>query len=212
LAVLKQDGWDELFDRSLALHRRLNDAENIDRTTHYRVHARLRHGDITGAQEAFAAGSGLSERVGSGNAWAAFLHANIARLENREWADQVLEECLAAGAKPYSAWLYLQATARQVRRRREDALWRLQQAVSLLQHEAGGVDGNICNLFAAFLELDAAAKSTDAVRWARAVAAAIGFLSIAPDHRVYYGACVDTLPGVPDLPAAEALLDLVPYY
>src|SRR5262249_12080955 len=44
LAILKQAGWDELFDCSLALHRRLDDPENIDRTTHYRVHARLRQG------------------------------------------------------------------------------------------------------------------------------------------------------------------------
>jgi hypothetical protein len=135
----------------------------------------------------------------------------MARLKNREWADQVLEERIAAGAKPYSAWLYLQATARQARRKPEDALCRLQQAVRMLRHEAGGVEGNICNLFATFLELYAAAKSRDAAAWAAAVAGALGFLSIAPDHRDYYGVFVDTLPAVPELPAADALLDLVPY-
>jgi hypothetical protein len=211
LAVLKQNGWDELFDRSLALHRRLDDLESIDRTTHYLVHARLRYGDIIGAQETLAKASGLTKAASSGNPWRAFLHANMARLLNEEWADEVLEDQLAAGAKPYSAWLYLQATARQTRRGRADALCRLQQAVTLLRHEAGGVDGNY-NLFAAFLELAAAAKSGDAASWAAAVASVRGFFSIAPDHRNYYGASVNALPPVPDLTAAEALLDLVPYF
>jgi hypothetical protein len=88
----------------------------------------------------------------------------------------------------------------------------LEQAVGLLRHEADGVDGNICNLFAAFLELVAAARSGDAGRWAVVIAGARGFLSDAPDHRNYYGLQVDYLPAVPDLPSAEALLDFVPYF
>jgi hypothetical protein len=136
----------------------------------------------------------------------------MARLQNQEWTDRVLEERLAERDKPYSAWLYVQATARQPCRERGDALRRLQQAVNLLRHETGGVDGNICNLFAAFLDLDAAAKSNDTARWTLAAASAHGFLSMAPDDRIYYGASVDALPAFPHLPAAEALLDLVPYF
>jgi hypothetical protein len=169
----------------------------IDRTTHYRVHARLRNGNITGAQEALTEASGLSERAGSGNSWVAILHANLARLQNQEWTDPVLVERLAAGKELYSAWLYLQATAWQADRGLEDAVYRLQQAVSLLPHQAGEVAGNVCNLFAAFLELNAAVRLEDPENWPPALARARGFLSIADDHRSYYGPSVDTLPDLP---------------
>lgn len=212
LAVLNQDGWDDLFGRSLGLHHQLEDPENIDRTTHYRVHARLRQGNVSGAREALADAPGLSERACFGNTWAAFLHANLARLENRTWANQVLEERLVEGKRPYSAWLYLQATARQAHRVPEDALGRLKQAADLLRHEAGGVDANVCNLFAALLDLNAAARSKEAEQWSAAVVKAREFLSAAPDHRDYYGPKVDTLSSGPDLPTAECLLDRVPYF
>jgi hypothetical protein len=212
LAILKLGGWEELFGRSLALHRRLDDPENIDRTTHYLVHVRLRHGNTTGARAALVDAPGLREDSGTGNPWAAFLHANLARLENREWADRVLDERLAAGARPYSAWLYVQAAARQPSRTREDALRRLDQAISLLRHEAGGVQGNVCNLFAAFLELDAAARSGDSRLWANALTSAHGFLSAAPDHRDYYGGGLDDSPTAPDVRVGESMLDLVPYF
>jgi hypothetical protein len=71
---------------------------------------------------------------------------------------------------------------------------------------------NVCNLFAAFPELDAAARSAETERWAVAIAGARGFLSAAPDHRDHYGPKVDLLPGGLDLHAAEDLLDLVPYF
>jgi hypothetical protein len=212
LAILKLGGWEELFGRSLALHRGLDDPENIDRTTHYLVHARLRHGNTTGARAALADAPGLREDTGTGNPWAAFLHANLARLENREWTDRVLDERIAAGARPYSAWLYVEAAARQPRREREDVLRRLDQAISLLRHEAGGVQGNVCNLFASFLELDAAARSGDSRLWANALTSARGFLSAAPDHRAYYGSTVDASPEAADVRFAEALLDRVPYF
>jgi hypothetical protein len=212
LAILKPGGWEELFGRSLALHRRLEDPENINRTTHYLVHARLRHGNTTGARAALADAPELGEKAGSGNPWAAFLHANLARLENQKWDDRVLDERLTAGARPYSAWLYVQASARQSSRTREDALRRLDQAISLLRHEAGGVQGNVCNLFAAFLELDAAAKSGGSHLWANALTSARCFLAAAPDHRDYYGPAVDGFPAEPDLDFAEALLNRVPFF
>jgi hypothetical protein len=212
LALLGESGWDDLFARSLALNRSLDDPENVDRTTHYRVHARLRHGDCAGAREALAGAPGLGEKAGAGNPWAAFLHANLARLEDREWGDAVLDERLAAGAKPYSAWVYVQATARQSPRRREDTMHRLDLALALLRHEAGGAEGNICNLFAAFLELDAAARSGNEERWTAAIASSRGFLANAPDHGNYYGSAVEALPHDPDLSAAETLLGMVPYF
>lgn len=212
LAILKLDGWEELFGRSLALHRRLEDPENIDRTTHYLVHARLRHCNTTGARAALADAPGLGEKSGAGKTWAAFLHANLARLENRVWDDPVLDEQLRAGAPPYSAWLYVEAAARQPSRKREDALRRLDQAVILLKHEAGEFPGNVCNLFAAFLELDAAAKSGDSRLWVNALTSARGFLSAAPGHRDYYGSAVSASPAAPEMRFAEALLDLVPYF
>jgi hypothetical protein len=212
LAILKLGGWEELFSRSLALQRRLEDPENIDRTTHYLIHARLRHGNTTGARAALADAPGLGEQSGAGKPWVAFLHANLARLENRVWVDPALDEQLAAGAPPYSAWVYVQAAARQPSRKREDALRRLDQARSLLKYEAGEVQGNVCNLFAAFLELDAAARWGDSRLWANAVTTARGFLSAAPDHRDYYGPTVDASPEAADVRFAEALLDLVPYF
>jgi hypothetical protein len=211
LAILKLSGWEELFCRSLALHRRLEDPANIDRTTHYLVHARLRHGNITGAKAALADAPGLCEKPGSVNPWAAFLHANLARVENREWDNRDLDNLIAEGARPYPAWLYVQAAARQSSRAREDALRRLAQAISLLRHEAGGVQGN-CNLFAAFLELDAAARSEDLSLWANGLTATRSFLSEAPDHHKYYAPTVDASPNAPDLPFAETLLGLVPYF
>jgi hypothetical protein len=212
LAILKLDGWEELFGRSLALHRRLKDLENIDRTIHYLIHARLRHGNTTGARAALAESQGLGEEFGSGNPWAAFLHANLARLENRGWDDPVLDERLTGGAHPYAAWLYVQAAARQPSRKQEDALRRLGQAIALLRQEACGVQGNVCNLFASFLELDAAARSGDTHLWENALTSARGFLSAAPDHRDYYGPSVDSFPAVPEMRFAETLLDFVPYF
>jgi hypothetical protein len=194
------------------LNRSLNDPENIDRTTHYRVHALLRHGATAAAREALAEAPGLGEKAGVGNPWAAFLHANLARLKGHEWADPVLDERLAAGATPYSAWVYVQAAARQSPRTREDSLRRVDVALALLRHEAGGAEGNVCNLFAAFLELNGAARSDDARRWTAAVAGARGFLSGSPDHNLYYGPVVEALPPSPSLPAAEVLLDRVPYF
>jgi hypothetical protein len=212
LAILKVSGWEELFGRSLTLHRRLDDVENIDRTTHYLVHARLRHGNPTEARAALADAPGLREESGAGNPWAAFLHANLARLENREWGDRDLDERIGAGARPYSAWLYVEAAARQPSRKPEDALRRLDQAIRLLRHQAGGVQGNVCNLFAAFLELDAAARSGASHLWAKALTSARGFLSATPDYRDYYGPTVDVSPEAPDVRFAEGLLDLVPYF
>ncbi len=213
LAILGQPGWDDLFGRSLILNRGLGDDDNIDRTTNYRVHAKLRHRDITGAREALAQAQEFGERVGFGNPWAKpFLRATLARLEGSVWTDPVLEERLAAGERPDSVWLYVQATARQSPREKKYALRRLEMAVNHLRSEARGVAENVCNLFASFLEMNAAARSADANRWAEAIEEAREFLSDATHHRAYYGPTLDALPAAPDLSAAEALLDRVPYF
>jgi hypothetical protein len=210
MAVLGRDGWDDLFDCSLSLLRTLDDAENIDRTTHYRVHARLRHGDTHGARAAL--GTTGSDGVQRGNTWVAFYRAKLAQLDNAEWVDEVLEQRLIAGSRPYSVWLYVQATARQPKRVLEEALRRLEVAIRLLREEAGGVQRNVCTLFAAFLELNAAARRNDPGSWTLAVQNVSTFLSTAPDHRAYYGHLAANLPHNPDLKAAEQLLDQVPYF
>lgn len=212
LAVLKRDGWDELFGRSLSLHHWLDDRENVDRTAHYRVHALLRHGDRTAARRVLEGTPGPAERLMSGDPWPAFLYANLARLEDRGWTDPVLEGQIAAGPTPYSAWLYVQATARQSPRRLEDTVFRLELAVGFLRHEADRVHGNVCNLFASFLGLSLAARRGDARRWGAALDEIHRFLSSAPDHRDYYGPTVEALPGVPTLAGSEALLERVPYF
>jgi hypothetical protein len=212
LAILNHEGWDELFARSLDLYRQLQDAENIDRTTHYRVHAWLRKGDVKKAREAMAGNSALRDGIGNGDHWAAFLQANLARLENRVWVDTILDERLAEGVKPYSAWRYVQATARQPRRGVDDTQSRLKRASELLRHEAFNVETNVCILFATFLDLNSAARSNDAESWTAAIKTAGSFLNLAPVHHEYYGPTVDALPRFPDLQAAETLLDLVPYF
>lgn len=212
LAILRQDGWDTMFGHSLKLHRTLGDVENIHRTTHYRVHALLRHGDIDGAKAALDEAPGLSEQATYGNPWAAFLHAEIARLEDRKWADRKLDERLQLREKPYAAWRYVQATARQTCRGRADAIARLQLAVELLRHEADGVERNICNLFATFLELNMAARSEDEVRWSGASMRAQNFLLGTSDQFAYYSRIIDALPSSPNLVFAEALLDRTPYF
>jgi hypothetical protein len=211
LAVLGRTGWDDLFGQALTLHRRLEDPDNIDRTTHYRVHARLRYGDLSGARAALREGLGADENR-PGSPWTAFLRAKLAQLEHVEWTDEVLEKQLAEGAKPYSVWLYVQAAARQPCRGREDAVCRLETAIGLLASEAGGVKGNVCNLFAAFLEMSVAARTQDTNRWKIALAEVNDFLSVAADHGAYYGPAVVTLPEIPDLNAAEALINRVPYF
>lgn len=211
LAVLGQNGWDELFGRSLTLCHQLKESGNVERTTHYRVHARLRRGDTVGAREALNDVAALIER-GAGNPWAAFLHADLARLEGRLWSDPILDERLTAGGKPYPAWIYLQAVARQPRRIECDAIDRLRQAIALLRHECDGVEGNVCNLFAAMLELVVAARLADARDWATAVAKIEGFLETAAEHRRYYASATGALPDAPDVTAAENLLNAVPYF
>jgi len=213
LAILGHEGWDELFGRSLELHKQLGDSENIDRTTHYLIHARLRQGEAAGAREALMNAPGLGEVKGSGNPWVAFLHANLARLEARDWADPILEKRLNDGGRPpYAAWLYFQATARQAPRSPEDAISRLDQATKLLRQEADGVTGNVCNLFACFLELIAASRANDLARWAKALAEARAFLAGSPDHLAYYDKTLKSMPETPGLAAAEVLVNLVPYF
>jgi hypothetical protein len=212
LVILNRDGWDELFARSLDLQRQLQDTENIDRTTHYRVHAWLRKGDVAKAREAMSGNPALRNGISTGDHWAAFLQANLGRLENRIWADSVLDESLANGVMPYSAWRYVQATGRQAGRDVGDTLSRLRRASELLRHEAFNVETNVCILFASFLDLNAAARAKDAEPWTAAIDSARGFLKLAPAHHDYYGPTVDTLPAAPDLPASETLLDLVPYF
>lgn len=209
LAVLRRNGWDELFDRSLALCTQLNETDNIERTTHYRVHARLRHGDLIGARQALDRAPALRQ-TGSGNVWAACLQANLARLEGGLSTDVILDQ-LPDIEKPYSSWLYFQATARQAPRTVSDSINRLERAIALLRQDSG-VDGNIRNLFATMLELAIAARSADVARWAAAIAKIEWFLSTAADLRAYYRPIIEALPATPDVSAIEKLLNLVPYF
>lgn len=108
--------------------------------------------------------------------------------------------------------MWPQATARQAPRELSDALGRLERAASLLRRESGGIDGNVCNLFAAFLRLLAAARSEQVDEWSAAMNDARNFLSAAPDHQTYYGPALNLLREVPDAAAGEKLLSLVPYF
>jgi hypothetical protein len=211
LAVLRRDGWDALFRQSLELSRSLEDPENVARTSHYRTHALLRTGDVTAARTAIKEGLGAAFPR-PGNLWDAFLRAKLAALEGAAWADAELDGRLAAGGRPYSAWLYVQAVARQPSRRSDEAVRLLGSAAELLRLEAAGVAGNVCNLFAAFVELNAAARLSDPLRWAAAGASARAFLDSADGHRAYYGPAVDALPVEPDPAAAEAMMAAVPYF
>ncbi|HVA49613.1 MAG TPA: hypothetical protein VNH11_24825 [Pirellulales bacterium] len=210
MAITREQGWDELFARSEALQRRLGDGGNLARTTHDRIHALLRHGDLVRATQALeeADWSAQSTTV----PWLPFLRADLARLEGRVWSDEALDERLKLGKKPYSAWIYAQATARQAPRTARDAIERLRRAIKLLHDESGGIDGNICNLFAAMLELAIAARSADAERWTAAVAKIKGFLATAAENCQYYGPATNALPAAPDVAAVESLLNLVPYF
>jgi hypothetical protein len=211
MAILIQGGWDDLFIRSLELNRRRQDFENVARTTHYLAHAHLRDGDAGAAWKVLREGIGpVFPRPG--NTWDAFLRAKIAHLENGEWVDAELDRQLAAGQTPYSAWLYVVAVARQFPRSLELAIRGLELAVRLLRFEADGFAGNVCNLFAEFLELNIAARLASPTRWLAAVTAVHAFLSTAPDHLAYYGPVIDNLPSSPDLNASEAVLNRVPYF
>jgi hypothetical protein len=213
LAVLSRPGWDELFGRSLELSRRLQDDEDTDRTTHYRIHARLRNGRLCEAQQDLEAAPGLSGPAAAGSPWAAFLRANLARLEKNIWQDDVLEARLRAGERPYPVWLYVQATARQPGRAAADVQERLAVAIQLLRCEAGGVPGNICHLFAAFLDLYSAAAGRDTGRWSAAVTAVREFLADTDEAiRSYYAPACSCDPASPDRGRAETLLALVPYF
>jgi hypothetical protein len=211
-SILEQSGWDELFNTSLALHRNFSDSENVNRTAHYRVHAYLRSGDTEGAKRAMSEMVGCSESS-LGDPWMAFLRANLARLENRRWVDPILEERIEKGDRPYSAWLYVQATARQASQSQEEMTRRFGLAIQLLREQAGGVAKNICTFFAELLTLSAAARELNHLSWQTARASAENYLNNADSYlRAYYSPVIASLPVVPDLTTAETVLNRVPYF
>jgi hypothetical protein len=210
MAITGEQGWEELFAQSEALQGQLGDSENLARTTHDRIHALLRHGDVVRAAQALEETNWSAQTTSV--PWLPFLRADLARREGRAWSDAALDQRLADGEKPYAAWLYLQATARQPTREPAEAVRGLETVISLLRHEAGGNKGNICSFLAALLNLLSAARSKNIELWNNATAEARTFLSTAPNLQSYYGAMVDALPATPDELPVQALLHAVPYF
>jgi hypothetical protein len=208
--ILKEDGWEDNFRRSLALQRDL-DPESVYWTTSFLVHGLLRDRRPEDA---------LSELVALGrlddvpNIWSqGALKAHWAEAERqlqRHWTDPRMEDWGPEPRPPDHVFaLYHQAVARQPNC--ENAAERLHWAADLCRAGLGRYRANVSFLFALCLELAAAAVENEGAAWDRARAEIVAYLKGEPVIAAHYEREVGALPALPTWPAAEKLLERVPY-
>src|SRR5262249_20750072 len=137
----------------------------------------------------------------------AFLRADLARRRGERWADRALEGARPERCRPGHPFaFYFQATARQPGR--ADAPERPRLAAAFLRADAGGHPHNICELFAACVDLLAAALAGDGAAWADAAGSVRHFLAApaAAPLGAHYAPALAALGDTPDAGAAESFL------
>lgn len=208
LIVLNQDGWQELFRRSIELQR-LFDPENVVRTQCYLVQGLLRF-DLGAAEKQLV--NMEKEDAGNSADFLKFYRAELARRKGDLWEDLRFESDREKKAG-HAFGFYLQATARQNGRSKEDAQARFSRAASVFLIAAGkGKKLNLLNLFAAFMRLGAAVSAKDRVRVVAELETVQKFLSGDEAVRLsdYYQEYLQFSIG--DSNALKELLSSVPYF
>ncbi len=212
LVILERDGWREHFEHSRQLQERVDPA-SIPRTLGYLAHGLLRSGDL-GAARRLLEGLGPLSAVPGISGWILqFLRADLARRDGEAWAtDGAMDRaCPGRDIPGHPFAFYGQARARH--RACPDAPPRLQRAADFLRADAAGQPHNLCSLFAACLDLFAAALGGDRAGWQRAADAIRAFLGSpgsGPLH-AHYAPALDGLGTTPERAVAEHFLRLIPY-
>ncbi len=209
--ILGEGDWEENFRRSLALQRDL-DPESVYWTTSFLVHGLLRH---RRPEEALRELDALGRLADVPNVWsrgALKAHqAEVARQLREPWGpDPEMEDWCSEPRPPEHVFaLYHQAVARQPHC--DNPAERLRRAAALCRQGLGQFHANVSFLFALCLDLAAAAAVHDRSAWDGARQGIRTYLEKEPAIALHYQCEAGALPAQPDWPAAEALLERVPY-
>jgi hypothetical protein len=212
LVILGEDGWENLFRRSLELQERLSPGD-VPRTKSYLIYGLLHKDQLKAARAEF---DGLGKLPGVhdfAGRMLRFLRADLERRSGRQWHDEEMDGLRPGAVRPnHPAAFYFQATARQPGR--HDFAWRLSRAAEFLRADGANHPQNITSLFAHCLDLYAAARSGDGDAWCQAAGSVRQFLAHpeAAPLRAHYAPALKGLTGSPDAAAAEHLLCLIPFW
>lgn len=136
---LDDDRWETLFNRSLQLQQ-ATDPASLPRTRNYRIEGLLRAGRLQDAGDGIAAAHSADSDAFSVE-MLAFYAADLARRRGDLWIEPSLEEREPVpGRANHPLGFYLQATARQPGRNKEDAAARFERAAASFETDAAGVD------------------------------------------------------------------------
>jgi hypothetical protein len=208
--IVGEAGWEENFRRSLALQRDL-DPESVHWTASFLIHGLLRHRRAEDALRELAA---LGPPEGVPNTWSQgalrALRAEAERQLGNPWIDPRMEDWGPGHRPPEHVFaLYHQAVARQPHC--ANAAERLHRAAKLCRDGLGQYRANVSFLFALSLDLAAAAREDNGSAWGHTREGIAGYLRGEPVIGDHYRHEVEALPARPDWPAAEKLLERVPY-
>lgn len=164
LSLLRQPGWEALFQRSLAVQE-AEEPDSLPRTRNYYAEACLRVGRLDDA-EALLAPAAASEP------YAARHRAELARRRGRVWAAPAVEDLAPdAGTSNHALGLYWMATGRQARPA-SDAAARFARAAQCFRTDlADSGAGNVLWILLHAAEFAAARSRQDAVAAAAAASA-----------------------------------------
>jgi pentatricopeptide repeat protein len=214
-AISGADGWEASFRRSEEILRHWEPSD-LPRTWSYLAHGLLRHGRLEEAEEVIRQierHPGLDAR----SRWSVgFLQAEAARQRGTVWASDEMEvnpqEWPGVG-HPFG--FYLQATARQSGRDREDSVERFRRAVTFFARDVQD-DGspNIQRFLTDCMRLGDAAWAGDTSLWNQAREAIADRLRPCSGLRLdeHYAGVFDALGASPDRVAADSFLSRVPFF
>ncbi len=210
--AVTREGWEDNLHASLSIQKRC-DRANIARTRNYLILGYLRIGRIAEARKAIEQNEQL-DAIDSFSYWMlCFAKAELARRTGRPWQDDRMERDAEEVSNPVHPFaFYYQATARQTGR--PDAVVRFRKAAGLfLRSRPGGSAVTVLAFFACCMELAVAAYAGDTHLWRESRAAFLRYLD-APHFdqaRKYYEGVANILGATPDLSAADALLEIMPF-
>ena len=119
------------------------------------------------------------------------------------------------GSAGHPFGMYLQATARQPGRHRDDRIGRLHRSAEFFEIDVAGTKGpNLPSFLATCVRLCAAAEGQGAAAWRAHRGELIRYFRGRPNRgfACHYRAAWEGLGSAPDVTRAEVLLKLVPYF
>lgn len=216
--ALGKEGWRELFESSLELQMRLKPGE-VQRTRNYLIHALLRIGAVEEAREQIALAQRDLELSVFSKRFRDFCRADLARRDGEKWASDVMDPLHEGSDAPgHLGGRYLQATARQPGRGREDRVERFLRARRLflkdLNLDEAARGNSVLFLLAAAVGMAAAAYGEDQERLLREQQSFKKFIETrtAPECRRYYQDVIEAMGEEPDVKLVERLLSRIPFF